>query len=205
MSAVATVYLVDDDPAVREGLASLVRSMGMEPHAFASAREFLDQPRAPGPACLVLDVMLPDLSGLDLQRALAADENAPPIVFITGHGDIPMSVRAMKAGAVEFLAKPFDADDLARAIEEAIARDREARERRAGLAEARARFEALSPREREVAACVMRGLLNKQIAAALGISEDTVKVHRRHIMRKLGVGSVAELVRIASRLGMADA
>ena len=149
--------------------------------------------------------MLPGVSGLDLQRALATAVDAPPIIFITGHGDIPTSVRAMKAGAVEFLAKPFDTAELARAIEEALERDREARARSADLAGVRARFEQLSAREREVAARVVRGLLNKQIAAELGISEVTVKVHRRHVMQKLGLRSVAELVRIAARVGLTEA
>ena len=201
----ATVYVVDDDPEVREGLGSLIRSMGLEARAFGSATEFLAQPRAAGPACLVLDIMLPGVSGLDLQRALATAVDAPPIIFITGHGDIPTSVRAMKAGAVEFLAKPFDTAELARAIEEALERDREARARSADLAGVRARFEQLSAREREVAARVVRGLLNKQIAAELGISEVTVKVHRRHVMQKLGLRSVAELVRIAARVGLTEA
>ena len=201
----ATVYVVDDDPEVREGLGSLIRSMGLEARAFGSATEFLEQPRAPGPACLVLDIMLPGLSGLELQRALSTAADAPPIIFITGHGDIPTSVRAMKAGAVEFLAKPFDTADLARAIGEALERDRDARARSAELAGVRARFEQLSAREREVVARVVRGLLNKQIAAELGISEVTVKVHRRHIMQKLALRSVAELVRTAARLGLTEA
>ena len=205
MNAAGTVYVVDDDLAVREALASLVRSMDLEPRLFANAAEFLAAPRAAGPACLVLDVMMPGLSGLGLQELLAGTPDAPPIIFITGHGDIPTSVRAMKAGAVEFLPKPFKAEDLARAIEEALERDLASRTRDAELADVRARFEALSPREREVALRVVQGRLNKQIAGELGISEDTVKVHRRHIMQKLGMKSVTDLVRAASRVGLTGA
>ena len=195
------VYVVDDDLAVREGLASLIRSIGMQAVTFASAGEFIGHPRADGPACLVLDVRLPGTSGLELQRMLGGPDAPLPIIFITGHGDIPMSVRAMKDGAVEFLPKPFDEDQLIAAIEEALDRDREARTDRIELAEMQARFAQLSSREREVATRVVRGLLNKQIAAELGISEITVKVHRRNIMRKLQLRSVPDLVRVAGRVG----
>lgn len=196
-----TVYVVDDDLAVREGLASLIRSIGMQAVTFASAGEFIGHPRADGAACLVLDVRLPGTSGLELQRMLGGPDAPLPIIFITGHGDIPMSVRAMKDGAVEFLPKPFNEDQLVAAIEEALDRDRESRTDRVELAEMQARFAQLSGREREVATRVVRGLLNKQIAAELGISEITVKVHRRNIMRKLQLRSVPDLVRVAGRVG----
>jgi FixJ family two-component response regulator len=194
----AMVYVVDDDPALREGLASLIRAMGLQPRTFATGADFLAFGRPDVPSCLVLDVRLPGLSGLDLQSTLGGSAASPPIIFISGHGDIPMSVRAMKAGAVEFLPKPFEEGQLVAAIEEALTRDRAARERRAELAAAEERCGLLSAREREVAACVVRGLLNKQIAAELGITEVTVKVHRRHIMRKLQVRSVPDLVRAMS-------
>ena len=199
------VYVVDDDASMREALAGLVRSLGIEPAVFASADEFLAQELDDRPSCLVLDVMLPGLSGLDLQRALVEAGDAPPIIFITGHGDIPMSVRAMKAGAVEFLPKPFAAADLAAAIDEALRRDREARARSALGADVRARYAQLSAREREVVSRVVRGLLNKQIAAELGIAEITVKAHRRHIMRKLQLKSLPDLVRVVESLGPGNA
>ena len=201
----ATVYVVDDDPEVREGLGSLIRSMGLEARAFGSANEFLAQPRAPGPTCLVLDIMLPGLSGLDLQRALATAPDAPPIIFITGHGDIPMSVRAMKGGAVEFLTKPFDDELLVEAIDDALTRVTSERSAQAETTALHSLSSQLTPREREVAVRVVRGMLNKQIAAELSISEVTVKVHRRNIMRKLNVRSVPDLVRMAARMGLDDA
>ena len=197
----ALVYVVDDDPALREGLASLVRAMGLRACTFASAAEFLAFDRPDAVSCLVLDVRLPGVSGLDLQSTLGSA--APPIIFISGHGDIPMSVRAMKAGAVEFLPKPFEEGQLVAAIGEALARDRRARDSHAEVVAMEERFKRLSAREREVAGCVVRGLMNKQIAAELGISEDTVKVHRRHIMRKLKLRSVPDLVRVVGRVGVA--
>jgi FixJ family two-component response regulator len=198
----AMVFVIDDDTAVREALQSLLRSVGLRVATFASAREFLTSQRPDAPACLVLDVRLPGLSGLDLQRELAAVEIDLPIIFITGHGDIPMSVQAMKAGAVEFLTKPFRDQDLLDAIAQALEQDRAARAQRAGLAELRERYEQLTPREREVMGLVVSGLLNKQIAAELGISEITIKVHRGQVMQKMGAASVADLVRMADKLGV---
>jgi FixJ family two-component response regulator len=197
-----TVFVIDDDTAVREALQSLLRSVGLRVATFASAREFLTSQRPDAPACLVLDVRLPGLSGLDLQRELAAVEIDLPIIFITGHGDIPMSVQAMKAGAVEFLTKPFRDQDLLDAIAQALEQDRAARAQRAGLAELRERYEQLTPREREVMGLVVSGLLNKQIAAELGVSEITIKVHRGQVMQKMGAESLADLVRMADKLGI---
>ena len=195
--AEAVVFVVDDDPAVREALCGLIRSVGLRAEAFASAQDFLNSPRPDAAACLVLDVRMPGLSGLDLQRELAG---RIPIIFITGHGDIPMSVRAMKAGAAEFLPKPFRDQDLLDAIGQALERDQEARKERAALTEIRGRYDTLTAREREVAPLIVRGMLNKQAAAELGISEITVKVHRRNVMRKMKAGSLAELVRILEQL-----
>jgi len=196
------VFVVDDDASVREAVERLVRSAGLRVEAFASAEEFLTRPKADAPSCLVLDVQLPDLSGLDLQRRMADANNEIPIVFITGHGDIPTTVRAMKAGAVEFLTKPLVEGDLLESIRHAIARDRADRRHHADTADLRARFASLTPREEEVMAWVVTGLLNKQIARELGISEETVKVHRGHAMRKMQADSVAELVRMSERLGI---
>ena len=198
-SAEPIVYVVDDDLSVRQALSSLIRSVGLRVETFASARDFLRLARPDAPSCLVLDVMLPDSSGLDLPAELRTADVQIPIVFITGHGTIPMSVRAMKAGAVEFLTKPFREEDLIAAIQQALERDRAAREERAELAELRERFEKLTARERDVLALVVTGRLNKQIAAELGTAEQTVKVHRGRVMQKLGVGSVAELVRLVER------
>ena len=197
-----TVFVIDDDAAIREALQSLLRSVGLRVTTFASAPEFLTSRRPDAPACLVLDVRLPGLSGLDLQRELAAAEIDLPIIFITGHGDIPMTVRAMKAGAVEFLTKPFRDQDLLDAIVQALERDRAARAQRAGLAELHERYAQLTPREREVMGLVVSGLLNKQIAAELGISEITIKVHRGQVMQKMGAESVTDLVRMADKLGI---
>jgi FixJ family two-component response regulator len=197
------VFVVDDDRAVRDSLRRLLTSVGLTVEVFPTAQAFLSTPRSNAPGCLVLDLRLPGLSGLDLQRELAGTEAPLPIVFLTGHGDIPTSVRAMKAGAVEFLTKPFRERDLLDAIRSAIERDRSARAERQELAELRGRYATLTRRERDVMAGVVAGLLNKQIAGELGTSEVTVKEQRGQMMQKMRVGSVAELVRIASRLGIA--
>jgi FixJ family two-component response regulator len=193
------VYVLDDDLAVRQALSSVVRSTGLRVETFASAEEFLGQPRAEAPSCLVLDVQLPDGSGLDLPSALGKRGDSIPIIFITGHGTIPMSVRAMKAGALEFLTKPFREEDLLSAINDALARDRAARRGRAEVSVVQERLATLTPREREVLDLVVTGRMNKQIAAELGTAEQTIKQHRGRVMRKLGVDSVAELVRLVER------
>jgi FixJ family two-component response regulator len=197
----AMVFVVDDDAPMRQSLENLIRSVGLRVELFASAQEFLRRKRLDLPSCLVLDVRLPGLSGLDLQRRTGDAGIEIPIVFITGHGDIPMSVRAMKAGAVEFLTKPFRDQDLLDAIQLALERDRKARHQRAALDELRSRFDSLTSREREVMKHVVAGLLNKQIGAELGTSETTVKIHRHQVMEKMGAGSLPELVRMADRLG----
>jgi FixJ family two-component response regulator len=198
------VFIVDDDASMRSALSSLIRSVGLPVETFSSAKEFLAHKRPEVPACLVLDVRLPGLSGLDLQRELDAAGHRIPIIFITGHGDIPMTVRAMKAGAVEFLTKPFRDQDLLDAINEAIKRDAEDIRRRCETQEARSRYELLTPREREVMQFVVRGRLNKQIAGELGTSEITVKIQRGQMMQKMQVESVPELVRLSEKLGLAD-
>ena len=196
------VFVVDDDSSLREALRRLITSVGLTVEVFPTAQAFLKALRPEAQGCLVLDVRLPGLSGLELQRELA-DTDAPlPIIFLTGHGDIPMSVRAMKAGAIEFLTKPFREQDLLDAIRQAIGRDRTARAERRELAELRRRYDALTPRERDVMSGIVTGLLNKQIAARLGTSEATVKEQRGQVMLKMEAGSLAELVRTAGRLGI---
>ena len=194
------VFVVDDDLSVREALRSLIRSVGLRCETFASAAEFLRYPRPQDPACLVLDVQLPDASGLDLVDELDAADAPIPIIFITGHGTIPMSVRAMKAGALEFLTKPFREEDLITALRQALDRDLVAKQERGEVAGLRRRLEKLTPREREVLALVAKGRMNKQIAAELGTAEQTIKQHRGRVMKKLGVESLAELVRLVERL-----
>jgi len=196
------VFVVDDDASFRESIRDLVRSVSLHVEAFASAQEFLRSKRPDVPGCLVLDVRLKGLSGLDLQKRMAEAKMEIPIIFITGHGDIPMTVQAMKAGAMEFLTKPFRDQDLLDAIQQALERDRNAREQRANISELHDRYRSLTPREREVMALVVTGLLNKQIAGELGTSEASVKVHRQHVMEKIGAGSLAELVRMADKLGI---
>lgn len=199
------VFVVDDDVSVRESLESLIRSTGWQVETFASAQEFLSRPRALAPSCLVLDVTLPDLNGLDLQKRIAVDRIDMPIIFITGYGDVPMTVRAMKAGAVEFLTKPFVADVLLGAIHNAIERSRAALESEAGMQALRDRYATLSPREREVLALVVSGLLNKQVGGELGISEITVKAHRGKVMQKMKAKSLADLVNMNARLSVTPA
>jgi FixJ family two-component response regulator len=200
-----TVVVVDDDAAVREALQNLLHSVGLKVQLFGSVQEFLSKKRPDGPSCLVLDVRLPGQSGLDLQDELVKANIHLPVIFITGHGDIPMSVRAMKAGAVEFLTKPFRDQELLDAIQTALERDRARREQEHTVAALRLDFESLTPREREVMAHVVSGRLNKQIAGDLGLSEITVKVHRGNVMRKMHARSLADLVRMADRLSRASA
>ena len=198
----AIVFVIDDDVSIREALSSLIRSVGLGVMLFSSATEFLSFRRPDAPCCLVLDVRLPGLSGLELQQELKARGLGLPIVFITGHGDIPMSVRAIKAGAVEFLPKPFRDQDLLDAIQFAIARDQTRRQELDRLSGLRGRYNTLSPRERQVMAMLLTGQLNKQIGAVIGASESTVKAHRMQVMRKMGAASLVELIRMADSLGV---
>ena len=200
--AAATVIVIDDDPAMREALDCLLRSVGMKVRPFSSVQAFLGAGSTEGPCCLVLDVRLPGQSGLDLQDLLARSGVHIPIIFITGHADVPMTVRAMKAGAVEFLEKPFREQELLDAIQVAIAKDRKRRDCDAQLADLRQKQDTLTARERQIMPLVTAGLLNKQIAAKIGVSEITVKVHRGQMMRKMGARTLAELVRMADRLGI---
>jgi FixJ family two-component response regulator len=201
----AIVYVVDDDSSIREAISSLLGLSGLRVETFATAREFLRSKRPDLPGCVVLDVELPGLSGLDLQRELAAHGVTLPIIFITGYGDIPMSVRAMKAGALEFLTKPFHDQDLLDAIQQALARDRAQRGHSKEVAQLRARFDALTSREREVMTMVAAGMLNKQIGFDLGISEITVKIHRGRVMNKMGAQSLADLVKMTEKLDLPTA
>jgi FixJ family two-component response regulator len=201
-AATPIVFVVDDEGAVREALSSLLRSAGLAVEVFASAQAFLDREESDRPSCLILDVDLPDLNGLDLQALLVAHHERMPILFVTGKGDIPTTVRAMKAGAVEFLTKPFSEEELLQGVERALALDLTSRQQAAKEHELRDRYAQLKPREQEVMTRVVAGKLNKQVAADLGLSEITVKVHRRGAMEKMGAESLADLVRIAERLGI---
>jgi FixJ family two-component response regulator len=198
------VFIVDDDLSVRRSTGRLFRSAGFKVQTFDSAREFLKHPRYDGPACLVLDVRMPGLSGMDLQRELLQAGIRIPIIFVTAHGDIPMSVRAMKAGAVEFLTKPFHSPYLLEAVRSAIDRDQAARKERSETETLRQLYQQLTPREREIMALVVAGMLNKQSAAELAITEKTIKFHRAHIMRKMRAQSLADLVRLAEKLGISN-
>lgn len=196
------VFVVDDDPSLRKALASLFRSVGLQVEVFGSAPEFLQSTLPDAPSCLVLDIRLPGPSGLDFQTELAKGNIHIPIIFVTGHGDIPMTVRAMKAGAIDFLSKPFRDQDMLDAVATAIERDRKRRKDERIISDLRAHFDSLTPREQEVMGLVAAGLMNKQIAAEIDLAEITVKIHRGHIMKKMGARSLADLVRMAEMLGV---
>ncbi len=202
-NATSIVFVVDDDISVRESLELLIRSAGWQPETFSSAQRFLSHPRAPVPSCLLLDISMPGLNGLELQKRVAVEHPDVPIIFITGHGDVPKTVQAMKAGAVEFLTKPFNDDVLLGAIRQALERSRVASGQQAEIKELQSRYSCLSPREREVMALVVAGLLNKQVGGELGISEITVKAHRGKVMQKMKADSLPHLVNMAGKLGLA--
>jgi len=199
-AAVPTVFIIDDDRGMRQSMKDLVESVGLRAESFATGEEFLKRKRTNDPSCLVLDVRLPQISGLDFQRQLAETGVEIPIIFVTAHGDVPMSVRALKSGAVEFLTKPFRDQDLLDAIQQALQRDRAARERQAEIHDLQERYRTLTAREREVMTLVVSGMLNKQIASEIGASEATVKIHRGHVMQKMQAGSVVDLLRMADKL-----